>query len=70
MDEFFKRAMYSALNHISKRFRIERLGRFNPRIGISATLPIDDLCLEISGKNSAELLSEIAAVVSSGEVSR
>lgn len=62
--------MYSALNHISKSFRIERLGLFNPRVGISATIPIDDLCLEISGKNSAELFSEIAAVVSSGEVSR
>jgi hypothetical protein len=62
--------MYSTLNHVSKRFRIERLGLFNPRIGISATIPIDDLCFEISGKNSAELFSEIAAVVSSGEVSR
>jgi hypothetical protein len=62
--------MYSMLNHISKSFRIERLGLFNPRIGISATIPIDDLCFEISGKNSAELFAEITAVVSSGEVSR
>lgn len=62
--------LYSTLNHISRSFRIERLGLFNPRIGISATIPIDDLCFEISGKNSAELLSEIAAVVSSGDVSR
>jgi hypothetical protein len=62
--------MYSALNHISKSFRIKRLGLFNPRIGVSATIPIDDLCFEISGKNSTELFSEITAVVSSGEVSR
>jgi hypothetical protein len=62
--------MYSTLNHISKRFRIERLGLFNPRIGVSATISIDDLCIEISGKNSTELFSEITAVVSSGEVSR
>jgi hypothetical protein len=62
--------MYGTLNHISKSFRIERVGLFNPRIGISATIPIDDLCFEISGKNSAELFAEIAAMVSSGEVSR
>jgi hypothetical protein len=62
--------MYSMLNHISKSFQIEGLGLFNPRIGISATIPIDDLCFEISGKNSAELFSEITAMVSSGELSR
>jgi hypothetical protein len=62
--------LYSTLNHISGSFKIERLGLFNPRIGISATIPMDDLCFEISGKNSAELFSEIAAVVSSGDVSR
>jgi hypothetical protein len=62
--------MYSTLNYISQSFRIERLGLFNPRIGVSATISIDDLCFEISGKNSTELFSEITAVVSSGEVSR
>jgi hypothetical protein len=62
--------MYSSLNHISKRFRIDRLGLFNPRVGVSATIPVDDLCLEISGKQSTELFSEIAAAISSGEMSR
>jgi hypothetical protein len=72
-DRFFRSIdirqliLYSTL---SGSFKIERLGLFNPRIGISATIPMDDLCFEISGKNSAELFSEIAAVVSSGDVSR
>jgi hypothetical protein len=62
--------MYSTLNYVSHRFLIERLGLFNPRIGISATISVDDLCFEISGKNSTELFSEIAALISSGEISR
>jgi hypothetical protein len=62
--------MYSMLNHISKGRAIERLGLFNPRIGVSATISIDDLCFEISGKNSTELFSEIIAAISSGEISR
>ncbi len=62
--------MYSMLNYVSKGRGIERLGLFNPRIGVSATISIDDLCLEISGKNSAELFSEITAAISSGEISR
>lgn len=62
--------VYGALNFISKRFKIERLGLFNPRVGIAATMTADDLCFEISGKQSSELFSEIAAVISSGEISR
>ncbi|MBU6464921.1 MAG: hypothetical protein KGI99_17250 [Bradyrhizobium sp.] len=62
--------MYSAMNHISKRFRIEKLGLFNPRVGVSAIISIDDLCDEISGRQSVELFSEIVAAISSGEVSR
>lgn len=62
--------LYSALNFVSKQFTIKGLGLFNPRVGVSATMPVDDLCFEISGKQSVELFSEIAAAVSSGEVSR
>ena len=61
---------YATLNQISKRFNIEKVGLFNPRIGVSATISVDDLCFEISGKNSTELFSEIAAAISSGEISR
>jgi hypothetical protein len=61
---------YATLNQISKRFTIEKVGLFNPRIGVSATISVDDLCFEISGKNSIELFSEIAAAISSGEISR
>jgi hypothetical protein len=75
-DRFFRSIdirqliMYGTLNFISKRFTIERLGLFNPRVGVSATMPIDDLCFEISGKQSGELFSEIASAISSGEISR
>ncbi|SFO48497.1 hypothetical protein SAMN05216330_103223 [Bradyrhizobium sp. Ghvi] len=62
--------VYGALNFIAKRFKIERLGLFNPRVGIGATMSADDLCFEISGKQSSELFSEIAAAFSSGEMSR
>jgi hypothetical protein len=61
---------YATLNQIAKRFRIDRIGLFNPRIGISVTIPVDDLCFEISGKRSDELFSQIASVISSGEISR
>jgi len=62
--------VYGALNFIAKRFVIERLGLFNPRVGISATMSADDLCFEISGKQSSELFAEVAAAFSNGEISR
>jgi hypothetical protein len=62
--------MYGSLNYISRKFRIDRFGLFNPRIGVSANIPVDDLCIEISGKPSADLFSEITSAISSGEISR
>jgi hypothetical protein len=62
--------IYSALNYISRRYQIEKLGLFNPRVGISATISVDDLCAEISSKKSSELFSEIVAAISSGDISR
>lgn len=62
--------MYGSLNYVSRRFQISHFGLFNPRVGVSATIPADELCFEISGKSSTELFSEIANVISSGEVSR
>jgi hypothetical protein len=61
---------YATLNHISKRFEIRRVGLFNPRIGIRMEIGLDELCLEISGKNSVDLLTEITMAISSGDTSR
>lgn len=61
---------YATLNQISKRFRIDGIGLFNPRVGTSVTISVDDLCFEVSGKRSDELFSQIASVISSGEISR
>ncbi|WFU71964.1 hypothetical protein [Bradyrhizobium sp. CB2312] len=61
---------YSALNYVSKRFQIDSLGLFNPRVGVSATIPVDDLCAEISGKQSSDLFFDIVAAISSGDISR
>jgi hypothetical protein len=75
-DRFFRSVdvrqliIYSALNYVSQRYRIDQLGLFNPRVGISATISVDDLCIEISGKHSSELFSEIVAAISSGDISR
>ncbi|MHB0773167.1 TNF domain-containing protein [Bradyrhizobium sp. 5.13L] len=62
--------IYSALNFVSNRFQIDSLGLFNPRVGISATISVDDLCTEISGKKSGDLFFDIVAAVSSGDISR
>jgi len=61
---------YATLNHISKTFEISRVGLFNPRVGIRTEIDLDELCFEISGKRSVELLTEIALAISSGEMSR
>ena len=61
---------YVTLNQISKRFVIDRVGLFNPRVGIRREINLENLCFEISGKKSVELLSEITLAISSGEISR
>lgn len=61
---------YSALNQLSKQFTINYVGLVNPRVGISAKLALDELCVEISGRGAIELLSDIASSISSGEISR
>jgi hypothetical protein len=62
--------LYAALNKASSARDITHLGLFNPRAGISFLIGIDELCIEISGRPSNELLSEIVRIVSSGDISR
>jgi hypothetical protein len=61
---------YAALNHVSHQYEIKKAGLFNPRVGIRVEIDLEELCFEISGKKSVELLTEISLALSSGEVSR
>lgn len=61
---------YAALNDISKQFSVQRCGLFNPRIGVSLVIGVDELCLEVSGKKCADLFAEVIRAISSGEISR
>ena len=62
--------VYAALNRSAGRYRIESVGVFNPRVGIVFEIPLDELCVEVSGTNSVELLSEIIYAASRGDMSR
>jgi hypothetical protein len=61
---------YAALNYAQSKRRIEEIGLFNPRVGISFSMGIDELCLEVSGHPASHTLSEIIRAISSGEISR
>ena len=61
---------YAALNYATAKRKIDRLGLFNPRLGISFIAGIDELCLEVSGYPASQTLSEIVRVISSGDISR
>lgn len=61
---------YTALNHVSRQHKINSVGLFNPRVGICATIDLNKLCFEVSGKDAVSLLTEIVFALSSGEISR
>lgn len=61
---------YAALNYISRSYHIERVGLFNPRVGIFFEVRLDDLCVEIGGMGSADMLAAVSYAISSGEISR
>ena len=62
--------IYAALNRSARKYRIEAIGVFNPRVGIAFETSLDELCRQISGTNSIELLSEIIFALSRGDMSR
>jgi hypothetical protein len=61
---------YAALNYAESKKKIDYVGLFNPRVGISFSIGLDELCLEVSGHPASHTLSEIIRVISSGEISR
>jgi hypothetical protein len=62
--------VYAALDFEAKSSTFEVVGLFNPRSGISVEMQLDDLCFEVSGKASSDLLADIVRAISSGEMSR
>jgi hypothetical protein len=62
--------VYSALNKAVGARALSRLGLFNPRMGISFQHSLEDVCQEVSGRSSIDLLDEIIRVVSAGDLSR
>lgn len=61
---------YSALNHASQQYVINNIGLFNPRRGLYFTMPIDEVCHEVSGRSSQDLFERIVHAISSGDISR
>lgn len=61
---------YCALNNLSRRFEVEKVGLFNPRRGISFELELDLVAREISGKTANDLFEDIHQAISSGGISR
>jgi hypothetical protein len=61
---------YCALNSLSGKHKIEKIGLFNPRKGISFELELDLVTREISGKTANDLFEDIHQAISSGGISR
>lgn len=61
---------YAALNYSQSKRKIDSVGLFNPRLGISFCMGLEELCLEVSGHSASHTLSEIIRAISSGEISR
>jgi hypothetical protein len=69
-NDFRQLLTYAALNHSYRKYEIQTLGIFNPRRGIYGLFNLDELCVGVSGKHSAILLSDIIETISSGGISR
>lgn len=61
---------YATLNYIAGSYEISSVGLINPRTGIWFQMSLDEVCFEVSGKSTSDMLSEVASVLSSGDISR
>jgi hypothetical protein len=68
--DFRQLLTYAALNYSSKSFELDSVGIFNPRRGIVSTIPLNELCEEVSGKPTSVLFSDILEAISSSGISR
>jgi len=62
--------VYAALSKSARMAPLRHVGLLNPRTGMSFSSGLDELCFEVSGTRSEELLAEIVRVISSGDTSR
>jgi hypothetical protein len=56
--------VYCALNFGSRSYHIERICLVNPRVGVFLEESLDDLCSELSGRPTADVLADIVQFVS------
>jgi hypothetical protein len=61
---------YAALNKADPCRTLTDIGLFNPRSGLSFTASLEEVCIEVAGLRTEELLGEIVRVISSGDTSR
>jgi hypothetical protein len=62
--------LYAALNKAANERPLERVSLFNPRTGLSFSIGLNELCLEVAGLAAQEFLIELIRLISSGDVSR
>ncbi len=62
--------VYASLSKSAGMRQLKQVGLFNPRTGLSFSMGLDELCLEVAGMPSEELLAEVIRIASSGETSR
>ena len=70
LNDFKQLIVYCTLNFLSNEHKIEKIGLYNPRKGKYVIYDLDEFCLNISGKTSTSLFSEVIEYVSSGELSK
>lgn len=68
--DFHQIITYCALNYAANGHTIEQVGLFNPRVGISFIISLEEISLEISGKQAPDLMADVVLAISSGEISR
>lgn len=75
-DRFFRSIdlrqllIYAMLNWRARTYEFEKLGIFNPRVGIYYEGELSDICYEVSGKSATELFADMSDVISGSGFSR
>lgn len=62
--------VYCALNYASQQYLLLNVGLVNPRLGIYFKIGLDEFCINQSGRNASEVLSDIVQFISGGELSK
>lgn len=62
--------VYCALNYALSQYNINKVGMFNPRLGVFFKLTIDDFAINQSGRSASEIFGEIIHFISGSEISK